>query len=91
VKDTQMEAGLYCNSCKEELPHHVYYINGKIVRVECQECRRTMVFKVDVLKEFYKEVYKCVFTKPNRVSKEYKKDINSDKVSEQALSSNERF
>ncbi|MED3938477.1 hypothetical protein [Priestia megaterium] len=56
MKDTQMEAGLYCNSCKEELPHHVYYINGKIVRVECQECKRTMVFKVDVLKEFYKEV-----------------------------------
>ncbi|KRF56614.1 hypothetical protein [Priestia megaterium] len=76
MKDTQMEAGLYCNSCKEELPHHVYYINGKIVRVECQECRRTMVFKVDVLKEFYKEVYKRVFTKPNRVSKEYRKDIN---------------
>ncbi|MEH6858471.1 hypothetical protein ABET11_08515 [Priestia megaterium] len=54
MKDTQMEAGLYCNSCKEELPHHVYYINGKIVRVECQECRRTMVFKVDVLKESIK-------------------------------------
>lgn len=71
-----MEVGLYCNSCKEEFPHRVYYINGKIARVECQECSRTMVFKVDVLKEFYKEVYKRVSTKSNRVSKEYKKDIN---------------
>lgn len=35
-----------------------------------------MVFQVDVLKEFYKEVYKRVSTKPNRVSKKYKKDIN---------------
>lgn len=35
-----------------------------------------MVFKVDVLKEFYKEVYKCVFMKFNWVLKEYKKDIN---------------
>ncbi|GAB1761849.1 hypothetical protein PMEGAS70_38560 [Priestia megaterium] len=35
-----------------------------------------MVFQVDVYKEFYKEVYKRVSTKPNRVSKKYKKDIN---------------
>ncbi len=46
------------------------------MRVECHECNRTMVFQVDVLKEFYKEVYKRVSTKPNRVSKKYKKDIN---------------
>jgi hypothetical protein len=77
LKDTQMEADLYCNGCKEELPHHVYYLNGKIMRVECQECSRTMVFKVDVLKEFYKEVYKRISTKPNRISKEYKKDTTS--------------
>lgn len=35
-----------------------------------------MVFQGDVLKEFYKEVYKRVSTKPNRVSKKYIKDIN---------------
>jgi hypothetical protein len=76
MKSSEMEANLYCTHCKDETPHVIMYINGKIKGVECEECQRSVGVRVDVMKEFYKEVYERISTKPSRITHEYKEDLS---------------
>ncbi|HWO78208.1 MAG TPA: bh protein [Bacillus sp. (in: firmicutes)] len=76
MKQTKMEASLYCLRCKDETPHTIVYINNEITSVCCDDCKRTVSIQVDIMKEFYKEIYERIFTKPSRITKEYKEDLS---------------
>ncbi|RAS86396.1 bh protein [Priestia endophytica] len=76
MKSSKMEANLYCITCDEETPHLITYINHKIESVQCEDCKRGMKIRVDIMKEFYKEVYSRISTKPSRITKEYKEDLS---------------
>ncbi|HET7657910.1 MAG TPA: bh protein [Bacillales bacterium] len=71
-----MYAGLFCIHCDEETEHKVTYLNNEIARIECEQCRHIIKLDVDILREFYKEVFEHVVTKPSRMTEEYKKDLS---------------
>ncbi len=72
-----MDANLFCIYCNDETPHVLVYLNDEITRIECKECHHIVELKVDIMKEFYKEIYERVSTKPSRITSEYKKDLSS--------------
>ncbi|RAS80774.1 bh protein [Priestia endophytica] len=76
MKESKMEANLYCIQCRDETPHVIFYINNRIKNVECEECHRIQGIKIDIMKEFYKEIYERISTKPARITQEYKQDLN---------------
>ncbi|MDP4083779.1 MAG: bh protein [Bacillota bacterium] len=76
MKKTEMEAILFCVHCNDETPHIITYINSKIISVKCEECNKVSEVKVDILKEFFKEMYERLLTKPSRITQEYKEDLN---------------
>jgi hypothetical protein len=71
-----MEANLFCIHCNDETPHMITYINNEITKIECEDCHNIVAIKVDIMKEFYKEIYERVSTKPSRITQEYKKDLS---------------
>ncbi|KIY22095.1 bh protein [Mesobacillus subterraneus] len=71
-----MHGILYCSSCQDEVPHTITYINDKIKSVECDECNYTLSFNVDVMKEFYDEIYNKISTKPSRITEEYRANLS---------------
>ncbi|GKW44804.1 bh protein [Planococcus sp. NCCP-2050] len=75
MKVKKMEAGLYCTNCKEEVDHEVTYINSDMKTIKCLQCGRTKELKVDLKKEFYKEIVERIATKPKRVTKESKEGL----------------
>lgn len=78
VKISEMEAALKCTHCHDETIHRITYLNGKIRKVECTECKNNSASeKIDAKKELFKEVYDRISTKPSRITKEYKADLNS--------------
>ena len=76
MKVKKMEAGLYCVNCKEEVNHEITYINDDIKSIRCEQCNRTKELKMDLKKEFYKEIYERISTKPTRMTEEYRKDLS---------------
>lgn len=76
MKVKKMEAGLYCVNCKEEVDHEIIYINSDIKSIRCLQCDRTKELKLDIKKEFYKEIYERIATKPKRVTKESREDLS---------------
>ena len=68
MKQTEMEANLHCTRCQEETLHSIVYVNDQMKSVECTECHQKISVKVDIMKEFYKEVYEKIATKPKRVT-----------------------
>lgn len=71
-----MEADLFCIHCKDEVPHKIIYINDKISHLECEVCSRVIDMSLDIQKEFYKEVYRRIASKPHRITQEYKDDLS---------------
>jgi NAD-dependent SIR2 family protein deacetylase len=71
-----MEADLFCIKCNEDVPHQVVYINDKISHVECEVCQRSTDMPINPKREFYKEVYKRISSKPSRITDEYRKDLS---------------
>ena len=76
MKSSEMEAQLYCIHCNNNTPHVITYINEKMKHIECEECHNTIEFKVDIMKELYKEVYDRISTKPSRITEEYKQGLD---------------
>ncbi|MBU9672706.1 bh protein [Planococcus sp. CP5-4] len=76
MKVKKMEAGLYCVHCREDVNHEITYINDDIKRIRCMQCNRTIEMNMDLKKEFYKELYERISTKPTRVTKEYREDLS---------------
>lgn len=76
MKKSEMEASLFCIHCNDETPHLIVYINNEITSVQCENCQTNKGIQLDVMKEFYKEIYKRVSTKPSRITEEYKKDLS---------------
>jgi hypothetical protein len=77
MKRSEMEANLFCPYCNDETPHVIVYINNEITSIECEDCHRIVNIKVDIMKEFYKEVYEQISTKPSRITLEYKRGLSS--------------
>ncbi|AJD90218.1 hypothetical protein JMA_09010 [Jeotgalibacillus malaysiensis] len=75
MKVNKMEAGLYCTKCKDETNHEITYINNHIKRIRCQECNETMEMNMDLKKDFYKEIYERVSSKPTRITEEYHENL----------------
>ncbi|WP_461673329.1 bh protein [Priestia megaterium] len=76
MKSSEMESDLYCITCNEETPHIITYVNSKLESVKCEECERIMKIQRNIMKEFYKEVYDRISTKPARITKEYRDDLS---------------
>ena len=76
MKSSEMESDLYCITCNEETPHIISYVNSKLESVKCEECERTMKIQRNIMKEFYKEVYDRISTKPSRITTEYKENLS---------------
>ncbi len=76
MKETEMKASLFCLQCNDDTPHSIIYINDEITSVRCEECQHTVSIQVDIMKEFYKEIYERVFTKPSRITQEYRQDLS---------------
>lgn len=76
MKRSVMKANLYCTHCNNETPHEVVYINEEITSVHCEDCNYKVGIKVDIMKEFYKELYEHISSKPSRMTEEYKKDLS---------------
>ncbi|SUV04027.1 Uncharacterised protein [Priestia megaterium] len=76
MKSSEMNADLYCITCNGETPHIISYVNGNLESVKCEECERGMKIQRDIMKEFYKEVYDRISTKPSRITTEYKEDLS---------------
>ncbi|MGE8203735.1 bh protein [Heyndrickxia sp. NPDC080065] len=76
MKKSEMEAGLFCIHCNDETPHLIVYINNEITSIKCEDCNQITDIKVDVMKEFFKEIYKRVSTKPSRITEEYNQDLS---------------
>ncbi|WP_273124246.1 bh protein [Bacillus weihaiensis] len=72
----EMEALLFCVYCKEEVDHSITYVNDKLKNVECLECQHKMEINLNVNREFYKEIYKRISSKPERMTKEYREDLS---------------
>ncbi|MBD1381740.1 bh protein [Metabacillus arenae] len=77
MKRSEMEASLFCTYCNEETPHMIVYINDEITSIECEDCHHIVEIKVDIMKEFYKELYERISTKPSRITHEYKRGLIS--------------
>jgi hypothetical protein len=73
----KMEADLFCIRCKEDVEHKITYVNNKIASVKCLACQNAMELNIDVSKEFYKEIYYRISTKPSRITKEYREDLSN--------------
>ena len=76
MKKYVMKASLFCLHCNDETPHIIVYINNEITSVQCEDCNHQVGIKVDIMKEFYKEIYERVCTKPSRITQEYKEDLS---------------
>ncbi|GGL57157.1 bh protein [Sporolactobacillus putidus] len=76
MKKHEMEAVLFCSNCDHETPHKIVYINDQIAQIECQQCHHAIDLEIDVVKEFYKELYKKISTKPARITNEYRQDLS---------------
>lgn len=76
MKKHDMYAGLFCIHCNEETEHKVTYVNNEISRIECNQCHHIIKLNVDLMKEFYREVFDHIATKPSRMTEEYKKDLS---------------
>lgn len=71
-----MDANLFCIHGRDETLHVISYTNNKMKSVECEECHRIHRIKIDIVKEFYKEIYERISTKPAKMTHEYKQDLN---------------
>ncbi|TLS38720.1 bh protein [Pseudalkalibacillus caeni] len=76
MKKNEMDFDLFCLHCKEEVDHHFTYINDEISKVQCTQCGHVLEFKVDLMKEFSRELYEKIARKPHRLTEEYKEDFS---------------
>ncbi|WP_270180037.1 bh protein [Alkalihalobacillus sp. CinArs1] len=76
MKRNEMDFELFCLHCQEHEEHHFTYINGEISKVKCTNCGHELEFKVDLMKEFSRELYEKIARKPQRLTKEYKEDFS---------------
>jgi hypothetical protein len=76
MKETNMVVDLYCIQCLDDTLHKITYINKKISDIECQVCQKKVVIFIDIKRELYQELLQRVQTKPSRITKEYKENLN---------------
>ncbi|MDM5228278.1 bh protein [Cytobacillus sp. NJ13] len=76
MKISETDTYLFCSKCLDETLHHVRYLNGKINKIQCDNCKRTNEMNMDFKRELYKEVYKRITSKPFRLSQELKNNPN---------------
>ncbi|MCE4051617.1 MULTISPECIES: bh protein [Bacillaceae] len=76
MKRSVMEANLFCTHCNNESLHDVVYINEEITSVKCHSCLYEAGMKVNIMREFYKELFEHIATKPSRITEEYKQDLS---------------
>ena len=75
MKISEQEADLYCSRCHDDTLHRVLYVNHKIKGVKCTVCNTGTAIEINLRTELYKEVYKRMTSKPNRLNKEYHDDL----------------
>jgi hypothetical protein len=76
MRISELDVSLYCSRCHDETLHRVQYLNDKIQSTECTTCHRKIGVNLNPTRELYKEVYKRITSKPTRLTKEYKADLN---------------
>ncbi|MDD9148915.1 MULTISPECIES: bh protein [unclassified Sporolactobacillus] len=77
MKKHEVEADLFCTNCDRETAHKIVYINDQIAQIECEQCHQAINMEIDVVKEFYKELYQKIATKPTRITQEYRQDLSA--------------
>lgn len=76
MKESEMLADFYCIHCLDDTPHKILYINDEISKVECEHCHHALELKVDLMEEFWYELYQRIVNKPKEITKEYKQDLS---------------
>ncbi|MCS7464377.1 bh protein [Paenibacillus doosanensis] len=76
MKETRLEAFLYCTQCKQEHHHVIGYMNDRISEIQCRNCGRLLSLKIDLAHELYDEVYRRIRSKPSRMTEEYRSDVS---------------
>ncbi|WP_318505031.1 bh protein [Bacillus sp. T3] len=77
MKISELEVSLYCSHCHNETLHRVQYLNEKIYSTTCTNCHHKIEINLSPLREFYKEIYKRISSKPTRLTEEYKEDLST--------------
>lgn len=75
MKETSLDAELYCPRCLSMTVHQMIYLNDRISRIECGTCGRAIGIRVDVKYELYNELLNRIMTKPTRITKEYRDNV----------------
>lgn len=74
---TKMKAELFCIECNEDTVHEIVYIGDHIDIITCKKCNTCLeIDEKMALTEYTLDIFKRVFSKPERMSKEMSKDLS---------------
>ncbi|HIE43678.1 MAG TPA: bh protein [Candidatus Omnitrophica bacterium] len=73
-----MRTNLFCLHCEKETPHEIAYAGNYLRKIKCTICHTEIKIDRDRILKFYtSEVLRRLFTKPERITEELRKDISS--------------
>jgi len=78
LKAEIVKTNLYCLHCEKETPHVITYVGDYVHKIECTICNTQIrIDKEKILKFYTSNIIKRLFTKPERLTDELRKDISS--------------
>ncbi|MDD5454917.1 MAG: bh protein [Candidatus Ratteibacteria bacterium] len=78
MKAEIIKTNLYCLHCEKETPHVITYVGGYVHKIECSLCSTELrIDKEKILKFYTSNIIKRLFTKPERLTDELRKDMSS--------------
>ena len=78
MKSELIETNLYCLHCEKETPHVITYTGDYVRKIRCDICHTEIQIDKDKILKFYtSKMLKRLFTKPERLTDELRKDMSS--------------
>jgi hypothetical protein len=78
LKAETIKTNLYCLHCEKETPHLITYVSDYLHKIECSVCNTILrIDKEKILKFYTSNVLKRLFTKPERLTDELRKDMSA--------------
>lgn len=82
MKQEIIKTNLFCLHCEKETPHTITYAGDYVRKIRCNTCNTEIqIDKEKILKFYTSKVLKRLFTKPERLTEELRKDMSSLLVS----------
>jgi hypothetical protein len=77
-----IKTNLFCLHCEKETPHSITYAGDYVRKIRCNICNTEIhIDREKILKFYTSKVLKRLFTKPERLTEELRKDMSSLLVS----------